>query len=156
MDLDEELRFDAESPLRHENDADAVARGVCRLLADMGYATLVEMPLGIGRRVDVIGLNRKGAFAVIEIKTSVADLRADRKWRDYLRFCDCFYFAVPGDFPRALLPDDGGVIVADRFGGAVLRRAPVQRMAPATRRAQTVRFARYAARRLRRLEDPPV
>ncbi|MFQ5958715.1 MAG: MmcB family DNA repair protein [Alphaproteobacteria bacterium] len=156
MDLDEELSFDVETPLRHEDDAEAVARGVCRLLGDMGYATLVEMPLGIGRRVDVIGLNRKGIFAVVEIKTSVADLRADRKWRDYLRFCDCLYFAVPNDFPQALLPEEAGVIVADRFGGAVLRRAPVQRMAPATRRAQTLRFARHAARRLCRVEDPPV
>ncbi len=156
MDLDGELDFDSATPLRHENNAGAVARGVCRLLGDMGYATLVEMPLGIARRVDVIGLNRKGAFAVVEIKTRVAELRADRKWRYYLRFCDCFYFAVPSGFPQALLPDEGGVIVADRFAGAVVRRAPVQRMAPATRRAQTVRFARYAARRLRRLEDPPV
>ena len=156
MDLDEELRFDAELPLRHENDADAVARGVCRLLADMGYATLVEMPLGVGRRVDVIGLNRKGAFAVVEIKTSVADLRADRKWREYLAYCDSFYFAVPDGFPLAPLPDEGGLIVADRYGGAVVRAAAVERMAPARRRALTLRFARAAAARLRRIEDPPL
>ncbi len=139
-----------------ETDAGALARGVCRALDDMGYRTLTEMPLGTGRRVDVIGLDRRGFVVIVEIKTSAADLRADRKWREYLAYCDSFYFAVPDGFPWALLPDEGGLIVADRYGGAVVRAAAVERMAPARRRALTVRFARAAAARLRRIEDPPL
>ncbi len=139
-----------------ETDAGALARGVCRALDDMGYRTLTEMPLGTGRRVDVIGLDRRGFVVIVEIKTSAADLRADRKWRDYLAYCDSFYFAVADGFPRALLPDEGGLIVADRYGGAVVRAAAVERMAPARRRALTLRFARAAAARLRRIEDPPL
>lgn len=137
-------------------DAEGLARGVCRLLGEMGYATLTEMRLGSHRRVDVMGLNRRGEFAVVEIKTSLADLRADGKWQEYLRFCDSFYFAVPGGFPHDRLPLTSGVIVADRYGAAVLRPASPNPMAPATRKAQTLRFARDAARRLRRVEDPPL
>ena len=139
-----------------EADAAAMARGVCRLLGDMGYSTLTEMRLGSGRRVDVIGLDRRGDFAIVEIKISATDLRADHKWRDYLRWCDSFYFAVPGGFPQRLLPDEGGIIVADCFGGAVVRPAEVERMAAATRRALTLRFARSAANRLGRIGEPPV
>ena len=90
----------------------------------------------------------------VEVKASTADFRADRKWPEYLRFCDRFYFAVAGGFPRDLLPVGAGIIVADRFGGAVVRPAPGAKMNPATRRAQMLRFARHAAARLRRAEDP--
>ncbi len=137
-------------------DAEGLARGVCRLLGEMGYATLTEMRLGSHRRVDVMGLNRRGEFAVVEIKTSLADLRADGKWHEYLRFCDSFYFAVHGDFPQDRLPANGGVMVADRFGAVVVRPASPNPMVSATREAQTRRFARDAARRLRRSEDPPL
>ncbi len=151
-----ELAFDIARPCRDEGDAALVARGVGRLLGEMGYAALCEMRVGRGRRVDVIGLNRRGQFAIVEIKVSAADLRADRKWPDYLDYCDSFYFAVPAGFDQRLLPRETGVIVADRYGGAVARRAETAKMAAATRRVQTVRFARYAANRLRRFEDPPV
>ena len=151
-----ELALDIARPCRDEADAAQLARGIGRLLGEMGYATLAEMRVGRGRRVDVIGLNRRGQFAIVEIKVSAADLRADRKWPDYLDYCDDFYFAVPAGFDQRLLPTETGIIVADRYGGAVARRAETVKMAPATRRVQTTRFARYAANRLRRFEDPPV
>ena len=96
-------------------------RGVSRLLADMGYGTLAEFKLTTGRRVDVIGLNDRSEFVIAEIKSSIADFRSDRKWREYLPFCDRFYFAVPADFPQSILPGDSGVIVADAYGGTIRR-----------------------------------
>jgi hypothetical protein len=125
-----------------------IARGAARLLVDMGYRTLVELPLGNGRRVDVIGLDRRGRFAVVEVKSSPADFRADGKWFEYLPYCDTFYFAVDPDFPLDILPGDVGVIVADAYDGAVRRDAPVRPMNAGRRRALTVRFARTAAGRL--------
>ena len=125
-----------------------IARGVTRLLGDMGYRTLVELPLGNGRRVDVAGLDRRGWFVVVEVKSSLADFRADGKWVEYLPYCDSFYFAVDLDFPLGILPPDVGIIVADAYDGAVHRAAPVRAMNPSRRRALTVRFARTAAGRL--------
>lgn len=125
-----------------------IARGVTRLLTEMGYRTLPELPLGNGRRVDVIGLDRQGRFAVVEVKSSLADFRADAKWLDYLPYCDAFYFAVDADFPLDALPGDVGVIVADAYDGAVRRAAPIRPMNAHRRRALTVRFARTAAGRL--------
>lgn len=125
-----------------------IARGATRLLVDMGYRTLVELPLGNGRRVDVAGLDRQGRFAVVEVKSSLADFRADGKWLEYLPYCNSFYFAVDPDFPLDILPRDVGIIVADAYDGAVYRDAPVRAMNPNRRRALTVRFARTAAGRL--------
>jgi len=134
--------------------AQRLARGVCRALAALGYAALTEFPLNSGRRVDVIAVNGAGETVIVEIKTSTADYRTDRKWNEYLEFCDAFYFAVPSAFPIALLPADCGLMVADDYGAEVLRRPAAQPMNGSRRRAQTLRLAVAAMQRLGRLVDP--
>ncbi len=124
-----------------------VTRGAGRLMAALGYAPIFEAPLPNGRRADVMALGPKGDILIIEVKSSLEDLRADRKWGDYLPFCDALYFAVDPDFPRAALPSGPGVIVADGFGGAIVILAPVTPLAPARRKALTLAFARLAALR---------
>lgn len=141
-------------PAAEAADAVLLARGVARWLFDMGHEALSEFSLSNGRRSDVIGLDKTGRFVIVEIKTSPADFRADGKWPDYLDHCDAFYFAVPEDFPRELLPDEHGILVADGYGAAVLRAAPEAKMNAARRAAQTRRFARAAGARLRALTDP--
>lgn len=131
-----------------------LARGVCRALIQRGYAALTEFPLGNGRRVDVIGLDGRGLIAIVEVKTSAADLRADRKWALYLDYCDRFYFAVPAGFPMALLPGECGLMVADGYGALILRPAPARPLHASRRRAETLRLALAAAQRLQRLVDP--
>jgi len=134
--------------------ARALARGVARLFADLGQTALFEFSLRNRRRADVTALAADGLFTIAEIKTSVADFRADQKWPDYLPFCDFFYFAVPTDFPTSLIPDECGLIVADTYGGAIVREAPEVRMNAARRRALALRYARTAARRLMQHSDP--
>lgn len=134
--------------------AQRLARGVCRALGCLGYAALTEFPLNSGRRVDVIAVNGAGETVIVEIKTSTADYRTDRKWNEYLEFCDAFYFAVPSAFPIALLPADCGLMVADDYGAEVLRRPAAQPMNGSRRRAQTLRLAVAAMQRLGRLVDP--
>jgi len=134
--------------------AKELCRGVCRALAQRGFATLAEVSLANGRRADVLALGREGELAIVEIKCSVADFKSDRKWPEYRDFCDRLYFAVPEDFPAALIPAGCGLIRADPFGAAVLREAPHQPLAAARRRALTLRFATLAAGRLQRMLDP--
>ncbi|MGJ3261243.1 MAG: MmcB family DNA repair protein [Rhodospirillales bacterium] len=136
--------------------ADDITRGVVRLMSDLGHAPLLEFRLTNKRRVDVAALDRDGKFVVIEVKSSLADYRADGKWQAYLPYCDFFYFAVSPDFPRDRLPDDVGLIVADAYGAAVLRPAEEFPMNGNRRRAQTLRFARTGASRLAGRDDPAV
>jgi hypothetical protein len=131
-----------------------LARGVGRALALLGYASLLEVTLANGRRADVMALGRGSEIAIVEIKSSLPDFRADRKWPGYWEFCDRLYFAVTADFPRDLLPAECGLIIADPFGAAVLRESPVQPLSAARRRAVTLRFALLGAQRLRRTLDP--
>jgi hypothetical protein len=122
----------------------AVTRGAARLMIALGYAPLLEVGLPNGRRADVMALGPKGQIAICEVKSGIEDFRADRKWSEYLPYCDAFYFAVSPDFPRAALPDEPGLIVADGFGGAVIRPPPDAPLAPARRKALTLAFARLA------------
>jgi hypothetical protein len=135
-------------------NAALLARGVCRALDQLGYASLLEFPLANGRRADIFALGRGGDLAIIEIKTSVADFRADRKWAEYRDFADRFYFAVANNFSVALIPEDCGLIVADAFSASLIRGGGANSLAPARRRAVTLRFALAAAARLRRHLDP--
>lgn len=101
----------------------------------------------------------KGGFTIVEIKVSKADLVGDGKWTDYLEYCDHFFWAVPPHLAHILeeerfLPGDAGLIVADRYDAAIVRQAPHRPLAPARRKAELLRFARRAARRLAAQIDP--
>ncbi len=134
--------------------AAGIVRGVLRLLASMDYRPLVEFPLPDGRRADVAALDPRGGILIVEVKSSLADFRSDGKWPHYRDWCDAFCFAVDPDFPHAVLPDDAGLIVADRFAGVLVRSAPALPLASARRRALLLRFARTAAGRLAAIGDP--
>jgi hypothetical protein len=115
---------------------------------------VTELALASGRRTDIVALGPDGTIWIIEIKSSVADFRADAKWPGYRDFCDRFSFAVPEDFPTEILPADAGLVLADGFGAAVVREAPEHRLVGARRKAVTLRFAHAAAGRLHALVDP--
>lgn len=136
--------------------AAAIARGAGRWLADQRYGVLTELVLATGRRVDIMALGPQGQITILEIKSSVTDFRTDQKWPDYLPYCDGFGFAVGPDFPVDILPAEHGVVIADAYGAEMLRPLSQAPLAPARRKALTLRFALVAAARLNRLADPPV
>jgi hypothetical protein len=136
-----------------------VARGVTRLFCRQELFAICEVPLPNGRRADLMGIDAKGNLTIVEIKVAKADLLGDCKWTDYLDYCDHFYWAVPPQLVSILeqdhyLPSEAGLIVADRYDAALVRSAAPRPLAPARRRAELLRFARRAARRLSEQLDP--
>ena len=137
-----------------------VARGVARLLFRQDRIAICEVPLGNGRRADLLALDAKGCVTIIEIKVSRADLRGDLKWPDYLDYCDRYAWAVPAGFDLApfdepwFRPEVSGLIVADRYDAVELREPAVRPLPAARRKTETLRFARLAARRLLGGIDP--
>src|SRR3954452_24432838 len=129
----------------------AVTRGAGRLLSALGYAPLAEVTLPNGRRADLMALGRRGEIFIVEVKSSLEDFRTDQKWHEYQPYCDAFAFAVAPEFPREILPEEPGLIVADGFGGAGLREAPVTTLAGARRKPLPLAFARLAALRAARV-----
>jgi hypothetical protein len=136
-----------------------VARGVTRLFCRQDLFAICEMPLPNGRRADLMAIGAQGHLTIVEIKVAKADLVGDSKWRDYLDYCDRFFWAVPPQLARILeeeryLPGEAGLIVADRYDAAVVREAADRPLAPARRKAELLHFARRAARRLSAQVDP--
>jgi hypothetical protein len=130
-----------------------IARGACRALEEWGYACLREFPLANARRADILALGIRGEVVIVEVKSSIADFRADDKWAHYRDFSDRLYFAVGHGFPQTLIPEDCGLMVADAFGAALLRDGSTTPLSAARRRALMLRFGRIAARRLQRCID---
>lgn len=135
-------------PLSRPDTTALLARGVQRVLYDHGLVSVLEAPLANGRRADVMALTASGDIWIVETKSCLADFAVDAKWPDYIEYCDRFFFGVTETFPRDLIPEHTGLIVADGFGGAILRDAPRQPLAGARRKAVTLLFARLAAQRL--------
>ena len=139
---------------RQSQTALAVARGTARLLHQLGFSCIAELALPSGRRADIVALNPAGDLWIVEIKSSIADFRADQKWVDYRAHCDRLFFATTLEVPCEIFPKDTGLIVADAFGAQVMCEAPEHRLHASTRKSMMLAFARCAALRLQALADP--
>jgi hypothetical protein len=139
---------------RQSATALAVARGTTRLLHSLGFSVVSELSLASGRRADLVALGGNGEIWIVEIKSSVADFRADQKWIDYRLHCDRLFFATTLAVPCEIFPKDTGLIVADAFGASIICEAPEHRLHASTRKSLMLSFARAAARRLSALADP--
>src|SRR4029077_5831288 len=128
--------------------ASDVARGVSRLLIQEGFSPILEFTLANGRRLDVAALGPDGTMLGVEIKGAIADLNSGAKWPEYLEYCELFYFAIPPEFPDEHVPPGTGLIVADRYGGAIVRPATPAPVHASRRKAVTIKFAKCAAERL--------
>lgn len=117
---------------------------------------LTELRLGNARRLDVLALGPKGELWAVEVKSSVEDFRGDQKWQSYLDYCDRLFFAVPMHFPKELIPDDVGLIVADRFEAAIIRQTAENKLSAARRKKLLISFGQTAAARLRDGAQDPI
>ncbi|WP_062014787.1 MmcB family DNA repair protein [Aureimonas sp. AU4] len=137
---------------RQSERALLVRRGVQRLLMQMRVSVLPEIPLSGGRRADLIGLGEKGDVLIVEIKSSIEDFRADRKWPEYRLHCDRLYFATHPGVPLDIFPEECGLLLSDGYGAEMIREAPEHRLGAPARKALTLRLARLSADRLLRAE----
>jgi hypothetical protein len=139
---------------RQSETALAIARGTARLLRSLEFSCISELPLPSGRRADLVALDQCGEIWIVEIKSSVEDLRADQKWEEYRAHCDRLFFAFTQDLPCEIFPVGTGLIVADAYGAHMHCEAPEHRLPAPTRKLMTIRFAMAAAQRINRLVDP--
>ena len=151
---------DARSNNTERCGADDVIRGLSRLFLERGETVLVEVPLPHGQRADLVAIDRRGMISIVEVKVARRDLITDAKWLGYLDWADRFYWALGPAIDAALvaqpayLPDRCGVIVADRYEGAIVRDAALVPLASARRKSEHLRLARLAMRRMMGMVDP--
>jgi hypothetical protein len=140
---------------RQSETALRVQRGTARLLRELGLAVIPEFTLASGRRADLAALGAKGEIWIVEIKSSPQDFFSDGKWHEYWEYCDRLYFACAPEMDASILPSEAGLIIADSWGGEIIRHAADAPLNAARRKAVLLQFARAAALRLHGLHDPP-
>ena len=86
--------------------------------------------LAKGLRVDLHGYweCRKTKFGLVECKSGQSDFKSDKKWQNYLDWCDRYFWAVDANFPIDILPPDTGVIIADAYDASIFRDAPLNKL----------------------------
>jgi hypothetical protein len=130
--------------LNTQRITDAIARSYY----EQGDGVLREFKLRVKRRLDLITLNDQGWITIIEIKSSVADFRSDKKWNEYIKWADQFYFGVAQNFPIEVLPKEHGIIITDGFDTYEARPSPVQKLNSSRRNTLVRRLARASMRRV--------
>ena len=131
-----------------------IARGVMRHFAQIGMHSLSEFSPTRGLRVDIIKLGMSDEIWIVECKSGQSDFKSDKKWQNYLDWCDRYFWAVDGKFPIDILPSGTGVIIADAYDASILREAPLNKLPAARRKKITRSIAISACNRLLRHTDP--
>ena len=131
-----------------------IARGVMRHFAQIGMHSLSEFSPARGLRVDIITLGMSDEIGIVECKSGQSDFKSDKKWQNYLDWCDRYFWAVDRKFPIDILPSDTGVIIADAYDASILREAPLNKLPAARRKKITKSIAISACNRLLAHTDP--
>lgn len=90
-----------------------------RWLYTQGYVACSELTLPNKKRADVIGY-KNGHVIIIEVKASLEDYKRDKKWKQYLNWCDRFYFL--GDIYKYDRHADTGYL--EEYGNSLKESEP--------------------------------
>ena len=107
-------------------------------------------------RVDIITLGISDEIWIVECKSGQSDFKSDKKWQNYIDWCDRYFWAVDSTFPIDILPSDTGVIIADAYDAAFLKEAPLNKLSAARRKKITKLIAKTACNRLLTHTDPKI
>ena len=133
-----------------------IARGVMRHFSQIGLSSLSEFSPARGLRVDIITLGMANEIWIVECKSCQSDFKSDKKWQNYLDWCDRYFWAVDANFPIDILPPDTGVIIADAYDASILREAPLNKLSAARQKKIIKSIAKSACNRLLTHTDPKI
>ena len=142
--------------LETSKNLNRITRGVMRHFAQIGLSSLSEFSPARGLRVDIITLGMSNEIWIVECKSCQSDFKSDKKWQNYLDWCDRYFWAVDANFPIDILPPDTGVIIADAYDASILREAPLNKLSVARRKKIIKSIAKSACNRLLTHTDPKI
>ena len=81
-------------------------------IPDFGCSiTFKEVHLSDSLRVDIFNLSISDKVVIIELKSCRQDFESDSKWKNYMDYCDRFFFMCPtGVIKEGELPEKVGLI----------------------------------------------
>ena len=142
--------------LETSKNLNRITRGVMRHFSQIGLSSLSEFSPARGLRVDIITLGMANEIWIVECKSCQSDFKSDKKWQNYLDWCDRYFWAVEANFPIDILPPDTGVIIADAYDASILREAPLNKLSAARQKKIIKSIAKSACNRLLTNTDPKI
>ena len=142
--------------LKTSKNVNRIARGVMRHFAQIGLPSLSEFSPAKGLRVGIITLGMPNEIWIVECKSGQSDFKSDKKWQNYLDWCDRYFWAVDANFPIDILPPDTGIIIADAYDASIFREAPLNKLPQAKQKKIIKSIAASACNRLLNLTDPKI
>lgn len=133
--------------------ADALKIAAANLFFKSRYSCTYELGLESwgAIRADVVAVKLSGHIVIVEVKSSVADFKADNKFKKYLKYCDRFYFCfTPETWDKIKaketlinrLPKRAGVILLLSSGYArIVKPCKIKEMSIENRMAILARLA---------------
>ena len=142
--------------LESSKNLSRITRGVMRHFSQIGLSSLSEFSPIRGLRVDIITLGMSDEIWIVECKSGQSDFKSDKKWQNYLDWCDRYFWAVDANFPIDILPINTGIIIADAYDASILRDSPLNKLSAARRKKIMSSLARSACNRLLLHTDPKI
>lgn len=78
--------------LTRKEKAEALKITAAMYMSKRDFWPAFEVQINMNLRADLVCVSRDYKIIIIEIKSSKADFKSDKKWESYLPFCDEFYF----------------------------------------------------------------
>ena len=125
-----------------------------RFLSLKGYKVLSEFALPNKKRVDIIGINLKKEIIIVEVKSNKNGIKLDKKWKNYLNYCNYFYFACNDKLKDFNFSKNIGVIEKNSNDIKITKKSKYKKIPQKRKNTLILKIALSATSKFHRLIDP--
>ena len=137
-----------------ETKSRLILRNTMRFLANKGYQIISEFALPNKKRVDLIAINLKREILIVEVKSNIKNLKIDKKWKKYLKYCNFFYFAFNNCQKITSIKKTIGIIKANNLKTEIIQKPKYNKIGINRKNVIILKFGLSAASKFHRLVDP--
>ena len=125
-----------------------------QFLYSKGYKVLSEFALPNKKRVDIIAINSKKKIIIVEVKSNKKDFKLDKKWKNYLNYCNYFFFASNEKFINFKFKSEVGLIEKKGNCIKITKKPKYNLISDRKKNSLIFKMALSAASKFHRLIDP--
>ena len=119
-----------------------------------GFKVLSEFALPNKKRVDIIAINSKKKIIIVEVKSDKNGIKNDKKWKNYLNYCNYFYFACNDKLKDLNFSKNIGVIQNNSKSIKITKKSKYKKLSENKKKNLIFKIALSAISKFHRLIDP--
>jgi len=119
-----------------------------------GFKVLSEFALPNKKRVDIIAINSKKKIIIVEVKSDKNGIKNDKKWKNYLNYCNYFYFACNDKLEDFNLSKNIGIIQNKANSTKIIKKSKYKKLQKNKINKLIFKIALSATSKFHRLIDP--